>query len=174
MPLCVCVWEVGRLPWWLRGSSQGGGKPFDEESHLEYSLGGRFTCESALVQPWGPGCPLLALSPPEPWPPGPHAPRPRWAQSPLGLGLLFFQNCGCISLVGSGPGHTWATRNQKASRPASGLHPRVGLRPTDRQVPGHSSLRARLSLDWDQRKGRCLLFVWAHRLVEIRDRKSVV
>ena len=27
-------------------SSQGGGKPFDEESHLEYSLGGSFTCES--------------------------------------------------------------------------------------------------------------------------------
>lgn len=25
-------------------SSQGGGKPFDEESHLEYSLGGTFTC----------------------------------------------------------------------------------------------------------------------------------
>ena len=81
-----------------------------------------------MVQPWGPGCPLLALSPPEPWPPGPHAPRPRWAQSPLGLGLLFFQKCGCISLVGSGPGHTWATRNQKASRPESGLHPRVGGR----------------------------------------------
>lgn len=81
-----------------------------------------------MVQPWGPGCPPLALSPPEPWPPGPHAPRPRWAQSPLGLGLLLFQNCGCISLVGSGPGHTWATRNQKASRPASGLHPGVGGR----------------------------------------------
>ena len=26
-------------------SSQGGGKPFDEESHLEYSLGRTFTCE---------------------------------------------------------------------------------------------------------------------------------
>lgn len=26
-------------------SSQGGGKPFDAESHLEYSLGGTFTCE---------------------------------------------------------------------------------------------------------------------------------
>lgn len=25
-------------------SSQGGGKPFEEESHLEYSLGGTFTC----------------------------------------------------------------------------------------------------------------------------------
>ena len=48
-----------------------------------------------------------------------------------------------------------------------GASPGASLRPTDRQVPGHSSLRTRLSLDWDQRKGRCLLFVWAHRLVEI-------
>ena len=31
-------------------------------------------------------------------------------------------------MVGSGPGQAWAARNQKASRPTSGLHPRAGGR----------------------------------------------